>query len=101
MEGVGEGVTVLRSNSRAFNLIRRLKPAANLGSHGPTARASLVWWSWRGLNHAPSSVRASNLSHRRLLKGPSPLASPHEGGSPPSKPPVAGSLFQFWWSWRG
>ena len=52
-----------RSDSRQFpcNKSSQSYPSAPANSYlilnGPTVRASLVWWSWRGLNRAPSSVR--------------------------------------------
>jgi hypothetical protein len=41
----------------------------------------------------PHSVAGSalKLASRFLLRGPAPSHAPHEGGSPPSEPPVVGS----------
>src|SRR6266850_1617419 len=65
------------------------------------------WWvkislvEGRGVE--PPSVAGSALRHASplLLRGPAPSHAPHEGGAPPSNPPVGGSTFLnyavFWW----
>ena len=36
--------------------------------------------------------RSVKIAARLLLRGPAPLYDPHEGGTPPSDPPVAVSI---------